>query len=418
MQVFLSSLSGRKAYDASGDTVATIQDLTIGAGQSSPEVRQVILRTRDGLHSAGAGHLVIGNAGIICDLPHSSWQPFESCPPDEVRLVADVVDKQVIDIGNRRVIRVNDIQLEYSRGGIKVVAVCVGAPSFLRRLLGERLASLLPSAVRSREKVIDWRLVQPLGSSSGPVRLTVSWDKTAPLHPADLADLMEDLDSHEQMAILNTLDNEKAADTLAKIEEDDLASSIIRRLDPDKASDIIEEMSPDDAADLLSDLPKTSADAILSEMEQPSRSSVSRLMEYDERTAGGIMTTEYYWVRSGVTVEGAIARVREISDEAETVYYGYVVDRDDRLTGVFSLRDLLVAQPRQAIEEVMTTPVLHVGVEASDGEVVDVMSKYDLLALPVTDTDGHMLGIITVDDVIDVLMERGVWVRVFKGKRQ
>lgn len=416
MQVFLSSLSGRKAFDASGDTVATIQDLTIRAGEASPEVRRVILRDKDGLHAAAAKHLVVGAAGVICDLPHSSWEPFESCPPDEVRLVADVVDKQVIDIGNRRVIRVNDIQLECVNRSIRVLAVCVGASSFLRRLFGDKLASRVPG-FQSLENMIDWRLVQPLGSSAGPLRLTVSWDKAAPLHPADLADLIEDLDSHEQIAMLNTMDNEKAADTLAQIEDED-ASAIIRRLDPDKASDIIEEMSPDDAADLLSDLPKPSADAILLEMEQPSRTSVSRLMEYEEHTAGSIMTTEYYWVPSGVTVERAMARVREVSDEAETVYYGYVVDKENHLQGVFSLRDLIIAKPRQPIEEIMTTPVFRVDSQAADGEVVDLMSKYDLLALPVTDTEGHMLGIITVDDVIDVLMERGVWVRVFKGKGQ
>jgi Mg2+ transporter MgtE len=328
----------------------------------------------------------------------------------------DVVDKQVIDIENRKVIRVNDVLLEYAPRRLTVLAVCVGADSFLRRLFGDRPSALVRRLFRTTEKVIDWHLVQPLGSSSSSLRLTVSWNKTAPFHPADLADLMEDLDSHEQMAILSTLDNEKAADTIAKIEEDDLATSILRRMDPDKASDIVEEMSPDDAADILSDLPKPSADAILSGMEQPSRASVRRLMEYDGRTAGGIMTTEYVAVPTGVTVDQTIRRIREVSEEAETIYYGYVVDPEHRLVGVFSLRDLIVAQPGDDLAKVMTTPVIHVLPDVSDGEVVDIMSKYDLLALPVTDAGEHLLGIITVDDVVDVLMERGAWIRVMKRR--
>jgi len=418
MQLFLSSLKGRKAYDAGGDTVATVEDLTIGAGQNTSNVKRVILRTRDGLFAAGADHLVIGAAGIICELPHSSWARFDACPDDEVRLMEDVVDKQVIDIENRKVIRVNDILLDYAPKQLVVRAVCVGADSFLRRLTGERVAGFFRKLLKAKENLIDWHLVQPLGSSSSSLRLTVSWNRTAPFHPADLADLMEDLDSHEQMAILSTLDNEKAADTLAKIEEDDLATSILRRMDPGKASDIVGEMSPDDAADILSDLPKLSADAILSSMEQPSRASVRRLMEYDERTAGGIMTTEYVSVPTGITVEQVIEKIREVSEEAETIYYGYVVDGQHRLVGVFSLRDLIVARPGDSLETIMTTPVMSVLPDVSHEDVVDVMSKYDLLALPVTDEHERLLGIITVDDVVDVLMERGAWIRVMKRRRQ
>ncbi len=418
MQLHLSSLKGRKVLDSGGDKTATIVDFTIGAGQPTSEVKRVILRTRDGLRATAANHLVIGSESVICELPYSSWESFESCSHDEVRLVEDVVDKQVIDIENRKVIRVNDVLLDYSNKRLLVVAVCVGTDSFVRRLFGDRMSSVIRQQLKPKENLIDWHLVQPLGSSSSSLRLTVSWNKTAPLHPADLADLMEDLDSHEQMAILSTLDNEKAADTLAKIEEDELATSIIRRMDPDKASDIMEEMSPDDAADILSDLPRPSADAILSGMEQPSRAEVTRLMGYDEHTAGGIMTTEYVAIPSGLTVEQAMARIREISEEAETVYYGYVVDSEQRLAGVFSLRELIMAQPGDLLDRIMTQPVIHVLPEVSEGEVVDVMSKYDLLALPVADQEGRLLGIITVDDVVDVLMERGAWIRVMKRGRQ
>jgi CBS domain-containing protein/sporulation protein YlmC with PRC-barrel domain len=416
VQLHLTSLKGRKVVDAGGDRAATVVDFTIGAGQPTSEVRRVILRAKDGLWSAGANHLAVGSETIICD--YSSWEPFESCAHDEVRLLEVDVDKQVIDIEIRKVTRVNDILLDYSNKRLSVVAVCVGTDSFLRRLLGERLSSVAAKRFGAKENLILWHLVQPLGSSSSSLRLTVSWNKTGPFHPADLADLMEDLDTHEQMAILSALDNEKAADTLAKIEEDDLATQIIRRMDPDKASDIMEEMSPDDAADILSDLPKPNADAILSSMEQPSRASLTHLMGYGERTAGGIMTTEYLSIPSGLTVEQVIVHIRERSEEAETIYYGYVTDPEHRLVGVFSLRQLIMARPSDPMDEIMTHSVIQVLPEASDSEVVDLMSKYDLLALPVVDEQGKLLGIITVDDVVDVLEERGAWIRVWKRRQQ
>lgn len=418
LRLFLSSLQGRKVYEAKGDKVATLVDLTIPLGQHSREVKGVVLRTHEGLRCARAQRLVIGNEGIICEQPFETWEVFDESSPDVIRLIDDVMDKQVIDIENRKIIRVNDVELDYTPGRILIMSVCVGANSFLRRLGGERLVRLSRSIFRSSDKWIDWNLVQPLGSAASSLRLTVPWNKAATLHPADLADIVEDLDAHEQVAILTTLDPGKAADTLALIEEDEIATSILRRIAVDRAADMIEEMSPDDAADLLAELPKSDAEAILGQMDQPVRQSVSRLMAYNERTAGGIMTTEYVALPGDITVDDAIQRIRAVAREVETIYYAYVIDKENRLTGVFSLKDLIISQPSQKLENIMTTPVIHVLLETPDSEVVDIMAKYDLSALPVTDEHKHLVGIITIDDVIDIVIERGGWRRQIRGRRR
>ncbi|MDP2858374.1 MAG: CBS domain-containing protein [Bacillota bacterium] len=410
MRLYLSSLQGRRVMDAKGDKLAKFVDLTIPTGEATAEAKHVIMRTQEGLRRADARRLVIGHEGMICEQPNDTWMPLDDSQP-EVRLIDDVMDKQVVDIGNRKIIRVNDIVLDYLPGRVLIKAVCVGAMSFLRRLGGERLASTSRSLFRNRETTIDWHHVMPLGSVSSVLRLAVPWDKAAAFHPADLAVLMEDLDSHEQIAMLSNLDLERAAETLASIEEDQLRASILRRLDPGKASDIVEEMSPDDAADFLADLPGPSADAILDGMEKPSSDSVRRLMEYDERTAGGIMTTEYVALPPDITVDEGIKRIRAIAEEAEAIYYIYVVDAENRLVGVFSLRELIVSRANEILGAIMTQPVIHAETEWSDHECADMMAKYDFVSLPVTDEKEHLLGIITIDDAIDLVMERGGWRR-------
>lgn len=417
MQVYLSSLQGRRVFEVSGEKAATFVDLTIMAGLPTSEAKSVLLKTPEGIMRADAQRLVIGKEGMICQQPYQTWQPQESIK-DEIRLISDVMDKQVIDIGNRKIIRVNDIEMDYSPGHIVIKAVCVGASSFVRRLGGNMLLSATRGILKDADRKIAWNLVQPLGSTESALKLTVPWDKAAQLHPADLADLMEDLDTHEQLAILSNLDAEKAADTLASMEEDDLRAAIMRRMDVDKVSDIMEEMSPDDAADILADLPQGSVDAILGEMEQPDSQSLRRLMAYDERTAGGIMTTEYIAVPGDINADEAVQRIRTLAEDVETIYYAYVVDNQNRLTGVFSLKDLILSRPEQPLEKIVSTPVIHAYLDQYDTEVVDIMAKYDLLAMPVTDRDEHLVGIITIDDVMDVVIERGGWRRQIKSRRR
>jgi Mg2+ transporter MgtE len=235
------------------------------------------------------------------------------------------------------------------------------------------------------------------------VKLRISHEKLAKMHPADIADVVNRLSAPQRQAVFSALDDETAADALEEMDPEDQAE-IIERLDLERAADILEEMGPDEAADLLADLPEEQAERLLERMEETEADDVEELLAYEEDTAGGLMTTEYVTVTSDLNAAEAIDRLRELEPEAEQVYYVYVVDARENLLGVLSLRDLIVAKPDTPLTDIMIRKVVSVPLTASHREVAEVIRKYNLLAVPVTDVDGHLEGIVTVDDAMDTVL--------------
>jgi Mg2+ transporter MgtE len=216
--------------------------------------------------------------------------------------------------------------------------------------------------------------------------------------------VVERLAAPERLAIFAALDEETAADTLEELSPEDQAE-ILKRLDDERAADILEEMGPDEAADLLADLPEERVEKLLDKMRQADADEVEELLNYEEDTAGGLMTTEYVTVTADMTAAEAIDRLRELEPEAEQVYYVYVIDHHENLLGVLSLRDLIVAKPVTRVNDIMIGKVVHVSLDTPARDVAEVMRKYNLLAVPVVDLDGHLEGIVTVDDVMDTVLE-------------
>jgi magnesium transporter len=225
------------------------------------------------------------------------------------------------------------------------------------------------------------------------------------LHPADLADIVEGLDREERNVLFSSLDSEKAAETIGEVDQEELQASIIANLEPEKASDILEEMPPDDAADLLADLPVATAEDLLDRMEDEDAADVKELMQYPEDSAGGLMTTEYISLLESLTAEEAIEELRQQAPEAETIYYLYVVDSEEHLMGVLSLRQLIIAPKQRPIREILKRDPALVLIGDKQEKVAEVIDKYDLLAIPVVDDQNRLQGIVTVDDVMDLLME-------------
>ena len=222
------------------------------------------------------------------------------------------------------------------------------------------------------------------------------------MHPADLAELLQEMDIQESGLILKILDDEKAAMVLQEMDPSD-QSLLVRFLGKERSSQILEEMFSDDVADLLGELPEAEAQELIDLMEEGEE--VQELLDYDEDTAGGIMTTEYIALEADLSVEKAVLHLRETAPDAETIYYVYVVDKEEHLLGVLSLRDLIVASPKTPLKEIMKTKIISVDVGTDQENVAKVVAKYDLLAVPVIDRENHLLGIVTVDDVIDVIEE-------------
>jgi Mg2+ transporter MgtE len=245
--------------------------------------------------------------------------------------------------------------------------------------------------------------VDPLDSTIASVRLRVPHAKLAELHPADLASIIEDLAPRDRAGVLASLDDEALADVVEEMEPETQVD-VMEDLTPERAADILEEMSPDDAADLVADLDQDTRDEILALMEKDEAAELGELLGYDEDTAGGLMTTEFIVVENHLTAGGAIDRLRELEPDAETIYYVYVTDEDHKLVGVISLRDLIVAKPETPVREVMMDEPVAVNVNADQDEVAEVVAHYNLLAVPVVDDSGMLMGIVTVDDALDTVI--------------
>jgi Mg/Co/Ni transporter MgtE len=323
--------------------------------------------------------------------------------PDEILLKGDLLDKQIVDIEGRKVIRVNDVRLDEIDGAFRVVAVDVGAAGLLRRLGSPWVTIARNMKLPVPARYIDWEDVDPLESTIAGIRLRVPHAKLGQLHPSDLAAIIDQLTPRDRAGVLASLDDEAVADAMEEMEPDTQVD-VLEDLAPERAADILEEMSPDDAADLVADLDQDTRDVILSHMEQDEAAEVQELLGYPEDSAGGIMTTEYIALDERLTAAQAIERLRELEPDAETIYYVYVTDDDGRLVGVLSLRDLIVAAPAVAIGSVMIREPVAVGVLAGQDEVAEVVAHYNLLAVPVVDDEARLVGIVTVDDAIDTVI--------------
>jgi Mg2+ transporter MgtE len=236
------------------------------------------------------------------------------------------------------------------------------------------------------------------------VQLNVSRTRLTDLRPADIADILEQLDIEEAGAMLDRLDTEMAADTLSELEYP-IQSEVLSELDPERASHLLEQLAPDDAADILADIPQAKAEHLLNLMSAIEAQPIRDLLRHDAQTAGGIMTNEILTLPQEATVEDALIYLRQHSSHLEMVYYLFIVDPEQHLVGVVSLRQLVTSEPTVHMEDLMNRDVLKVEIHTDQEEVARLIARYDLLALPVVDAENHLRGLVTVDDVIDVIHE-------------
>jgi CBS domain-containing protein len=349
------------------------------------------------------------NKELSLKVDESALQPHTRAD-SELWLSRQVLDKQIVDMDGRRVVRVNDLQLSQVDGNMLLVGVDIGGRGLARRIgvegMGRRLASVL--GLDWPQKLISWEAVDPVKSDVNSVKLRIAHTKLAKLHPADIADIVNELSPEDRSAVFAALDDEKAADTLEEIDEPQMQASILERLDVERASDILEAMAPDEVADLLADMPPERAQQLLQKMEDDEAEDVEELLNYREDTAGGLMTTEFVAIQHTLTAAQAIDRLRELEPDAESIYYVYVIDEEEHLLGVLSLRDLIVVSPETLIREFMIKNVISVGLDATPRDIGEMMEKYNLLAVPVVDEHNRIQGIVTVDDVMErVLPARG-----------
>ncbi len=402
---YLSEIQHRRIVDREGALVGRLVDVAVIPKEQFPAVQWAVVGGAGGertlrwsdLEATGGHYRLTGGAEGPAELP-----------PEALRLARDLLDKQIVDTHGAKVVRVNDLQLEDTGGQLRLVGADVGLRGLLRRVGGEQIAERVAGVVGRKlpRGIIPWHLVEPLEAAQANVRLTVPHAKLALLHPADIADIVEEMTADERRAVFEQLDIETAAEALGEIEPD-MQVSIFDDLDEERAADILDEMDPDEAADLLQDLSAERREELIELMEQEEGDDVAELLAYPEDSAGGIMTTDFVALPRELTAGQAIDRLRELQPDPAAAYYLYVVDAEGRLDGNVSLRDLVVARPETALAQIMNPNALRVRADTSKEDVASLIAKYDLLALPVVDARRVLLGTVTVDDVVELMLPRG-----------
>ena len=411
----LSELLGATVYDPSGAATGHVREVTLAPQEDRNRIASYIVKTKSGNRVLPHSAVTTINGDIHTSTNPADW-PAANGAEGLFLLERDLLDQQVIDINGRKVVRVNDVDLQvdslteagHPHAILRIQSVDIGVRGAIRRLLrglAPRPAlHLLLQRIPPRN--IPWSFVDLIETDPARrVKLKISNEGLATLHPADIADIVEDLAPDEREAVFRTLDEDVAAETLEEVEPS-VQKSIVESLDSERAADIVQEMDPDAAADLLADLPQDRTEQILVEMKPEASQEVVELLEHKEETAAGRMTTEFLALPVTATVENAIGVMREFEGGIETVSTIYLVDSHGTLVGAVPLVKLVLAESHTPLLPLTQEPLVLTRKQTSDSEVAELFDKYNLVTLPVIDEHNKLAGVITSDDVITMLRSK------------
>jgi magnesium transporter len=407
----LSELLGLPVFDPGG-RVGRVREVALVPQEDPSRIAALVVRTNDGDRLLAGNRLQSINGGVRTGEALASWVSFSSSQ-GMLLLERDLLDQQIIDINGRKVVRVNDIDLvvdvnEHNEVTLKIANVDAGARGAIRRLLKGMVPRSTLSAMMSKipAKHIPWDYVNLIETDPARrVHLKISSDKIEKLHPADIADIIEDLAPAERDAVFGALDEEVAAHALEEIDPK-LQVSLVNSMEDGRAADIVEEMDPDAAADLLNDLSPERSEAILEEMEPEERHDVEELLDFEEDTAAGRMTTDYMSLPPTAHVRDAIEMLRNFEGGLESVSTVFLVGESDKLVGAVPLVKLVLSPLDTPLSQLTMEPLISCRPGADENEVSELFDKYNLLTLPVVDEEGVLTGVITADDVISILRGR------------
>lgn len=400
---YFSRIYSSKVYTESGKNIGRIKDLFIDLSFANPKVVAVKLYNN-----------MIIDASYI-DFVKENRQYAISCKKiKEIDLKSDgilslsknMLDRQIVDINGRKVVRVNDIRLATISTGTYLIAVDVGFEGLLRRLSVAKPIKLVLNifGLNIPSRMILWDDFETVEPGNSGIRLSKESKKLATLHPSDLADIIEDFDKNTQDLVFASLDEERAADVLEEMETD-TQIKILDALSVERAADVLELMPSDEVADILDELEDERAEQILQEMDRETSDEVRELMEYDDNTVGSIMSTDYITFNKELTVNEALLELRKQKPELDTIFYLYVVNSEEKLIATVSLSELVVSEPETKLKDIMNTNLLFVYDHNKIDLLTEIVSKYNLLAVPVVDEHEVMLGIVVINDVVYNLLK-------------
>jgi magnesium transporter len=403
---YLSRIIGHKVVSAIRTAVGRLDDFAVDLNYVRPKVIAAKVSFGRQQLLLDFSHITIaknnGQYIIECDRIEEIILPEENV----LFLAKHILDRQVVDIDGRKLERVNDLRLANLSSGLYVVAVDVGLEGILRRLsIAKPISKGLKTFGKGiPSKLILWDDVAAISPSQDGIKLSKEQNKLSMLHPSDLADIMEDLDRNTQLALFKELDEEKAADVLEEMETE-AQVNLLEGLSIEKAADVLEKMPADEVADILDDLEKERAEELLEEMEETASDEVRELMEYPDNSVGSLMSTDFFNFHETMTVEQTISELRKIKPPADTIYYLYVLDDQERLVATVSLRDLIVAESQTTLSQIMNRKVIKVYDDDRIDSLAEIISKYNLIAIPVIDQEEKMAGMVIIDDVVFTLLK-------------
>jgi len=408
---YLSRVIGSRVIQADRHPVGKIRDVVVDTASHPPKVvalkvamggRERILDINRFTIAKEKGQYIILAAEELAAVAEAEL------PQDVLFLAQQVLDRQIVDMNGKKVVRVNDVRLAGLAKGTFAVAVDVGIEGLLRRMGFAKPVKRLLKMVDKRipSKLIIWDDVETIDNHQlGGIQLSIESSKLATLHPSDLADIIEDLDHQTQMAVFSSLDDEQAADVLEELETQ-AQLNVLGRMSLEKAADVLENMPADEAADILDEMEDEAAERLLNEMADEVSDEVRELMEYPAHTVGSMMTTDFICFSQELTVDATIRELRRLKPESETVYYLYILDGRERLVGTVSLRDIIISEPDTILMEIMDKKVLYVYDDDNLDFLTKMIAKYNLIALPVVERDMKMAGMVILNDVVDDWVNR------------
>ena len=406
--VALTELLGQPVFDPAGGQCGRVRELALAPQEDRARVAVLIVRTKTGDRVLPFSAVDSIDGGLRIASASSTW-PIANGSEGLFFLARDLLDQQIIDVHGRKVVRVNDVELQRDPGSkhpvLRVGSVDVGARGAIRRLLkGVVPVNTLRALLRQiPERAIPWDFVDLIETDPARrVKLKISHERLARLHPADIADIVEDLAPDEREAVFETLDEEVAAEALEEVHPK-VQKAIVESLDSDRAADIVEEMDPDAAADLLADLPEETSADILQEMAPQERQEMQELLEHRENTAAGRMNPDYMALPLDARAVDAVEALRKFEGGIETASTIYLIDSKGTLAGAVPLAKLVLASPETALLSLTQEPLISCRENAKEMEFAELFDKYNLITLPVVDEHKKLTGVITSDDVISLL---------------
>jgi len=414
---YLSQIIGNKLYNSDGDSIGKILDIIIyhtypvnppADDSFRPVVVGLKAKIDRKVRFLNFRHIEISciekkyifSCKKIVDLAENDFK-------NTIPLVKNILDRQIVDINGRKLVRVNDVRLVTIPSGTYVIAVDIGTEGLLRRIGIAGIVNKILSLTKKNlsTNFILWDDVGTFDDNNYNIKLSHSSSKLHKLHPSDLADIIEEMGKSTRTKVFESLDEEKAADVLEELEPYAQAH-IIENLSIEKAADVLEKMPADEVADLLDVIEEDRAELLLNEMEKESSEEVRELLEYSGKEVGSLMTTDFLSFNEVMTVRETLDELRRQKPEADMIYSLFITDTDERLVATVSLRDLVISDENITLEKIMQRNAISVFDDDKIDSLAEIISKYDLLAIPVTNREMKMEGMVVIDDIVEDLLDK------------